>query len=230
MKGDTLATLPLPNTSALPADWARVIGGFEPNLDSIYTAGTNVFPDRARVFQAFWGTPLSKVRVILLGQDPYDTAGLADGLAFSQSGPTSKQSALHRLFLNLERDPEIEFSRPATGDLTRWADQGVLLLNAALTVLEDNPKSHLSQWKNFVKRVLHHFNSSHAKVAFILLGRDAIRLALPELNQVDPAALIRAAHPMAGDPGKERPFHTARVFSEANVFLGPDHAVDWCLA
>lgn len=213
----------------LPSDWASILDSSVPDLGAVYDSDVATFPERRFVFRAFWSTPLDQVRVVLLGQDPYDKAGLADGLAFSQSGPIDKKSALHRLFLNLERDKAISFSRPVSGDLAGWADQGVLLLNSALTVTENKPKSHLKLWEGFVETVLRHFDNPDGHVAFILLGGDAVDLALSQLGSTQPEAIIRAAHPMAGDPGKERPFHKAHVFSEANAFLGPERAVDWRL-
>lgn len=94
-----------------------------PDMDQIYSASARVLPDRDRVFRAFSATPYERARVVLLAQDPYDTAGRADGLAFSQPGPIEKDSALHRIFLNLERDPSISFSRPPRGDLAKWAER-----------------------------------------------------------------------------------------------------------
>lgn len=213
----------------LHGQWASILGAHVPDLDRIYSSPERVFPDRGHVFRAFAATPHERTRVVLLGQDPYDTAGRADGLAFSQHGAVAKDSALHRMFLNLERDPDVSFSRPLDGDLTKWADEGVLLLNAALTVVEDTPGSHLAVWKSFTRAVLRSLCDPRRQIVFILLGGDAVRLALPAIRGVPTGRIIRAAHPVAGYPGNERPFHSTQVFSETNFALRPGAPVDWSL-
>lgn len=217
------------DASTLPDDWAAVVGAELPDLDAIYGIQDTVLPDRSSVFRAFHATPPDRVRISMLGKDPYPKFGMADGLAFSQPRSIDRRSALHRLFLNLERDVSTAFVRPTTGGLSKWASNGVLLLNSALTVRAGSPASHVEHWSEFVKAVIRFFDRPGGEVAFMLLGHPAIELALPELTQVEPASIIRAAHPMAGEPGRERPFHTARVFSEANAFLGPSRCVNWSL-
>ena len=106
----------------------------------------------------------------------------------------------------------------------------MLLLNTALTVVEDTPKSHLALWNPLTEAILHHLDDPARRIAFILLGADAVELATFALRNAPADSLIRAAHPMAGDPGDERPFHTSRVFSEANDFLAPDAPIDWNLS
>ena len=215
--------------STLPSQWVGFLPSGEddvPDLDVIYGGPENVLPKRQYLFRAFHATLPERVRVVLLGQDPYPSAELADGLAFSQAGVTNNRSALHRLFLNLARDPKIQFDCPNTGDLTSWANQGVLLMNAALTVEEEAPKSHLGEWTRFSRTVLRTLADERRRIAFILLGGDAIDTALPALSKAPAGSIIRAAHPMAGDPGEERPFHLAHVFSEANAFLS-NPPVNW---
>ena len=167
---------------------------------------------------------------MLLDQDPYDPPGLADGLAFSQPGAVNKRSALHRIFLNLERDVRTPFTRPAIGDLSLWANRGVLLLNTALTVVENTPKSHLAIWRPFTEGVLRSLDDPDREIAFMLLGANAVGLATSALQTVSAGSCIRAAHPTAGDPGDERPFHLSRVFSEANDVFGSNDPIDWNLS
>ena len=217
------------DAATLSDDWAAVVGVEVPDLDAIYGTEDTVLPDRPAVFRAFHATPPDRVRVLMLGQDPYPKFGMADGLAFSQPGSIDRRSALHRIFQNLERDASTAFVRPSTGDLSKWASNGVLLLNSALTVRAGRPTSHVQHWNEFVRAVIRYFDRPGGDVAFMLLGHRAIELALSELTQVEPASIIRAAHPMAGAPGRERPFHTARVFSEASAFLGPSRCVNWSL-
>lgn len=217
--------------SRLPITWVEFLPRSDsdiPNLDALYTKPSSVLPERNHIFRAFHATPPENVRVVLVGQDPYSDLGKADGLAFSQQGKTDKRSALHRLFRNLERDPVIAFNYPSTGNLMQWALEGVLLMNAALTVETGQPKSHLAMWKSFSRSVLHGLSNPSRRIAFILLGADAIEMALPALATVSAESIVRAAHPMAGNPGNERPFNSAHVFSEANRVLSGT-AIKWDL-
>lgn len=216
--------------SRLHDTWKSQLQSEVPDLARLYASSQQVFPDRSQVFRALSATEFEQVRVVLLGQDPYDAAGLADGLAFSQPGAINKRSALHRIFLNLERDDRTPFTRPPIGDLSPWADRGVLLLNVALTVVENTPKSHLAIWKPFTEAILRSLDDPDRGIAFILLGADAVDLATSVLQNVSADSFIRAAHPMAGYPGDERPFHVSRVFSEANDFLGSGDPIDWNLS
>ncbi|WP_171821970.1 uracil-DNA glycosylase [Microbacterium sp. CGR1] len=217
------------NGPTLPRAWDEWldlrVSDRPPDLQSLYQRGQDVLPERRNVFRAFELVAPTDVRVVLLGQDPYDTSGLADGLAFSQQGEVDKRSALHRIFLNLERDPDIQFARPATGNLTEWATGGVLLLNTALTVFSEKPKSHLRLWKPFIETVIRRLAASGSPIAFVVLGEDARKIAMPLLRQVPREAIIRAAHPVASNTG-QRPFKGAYVFSEANQFLG-DRVINW---
>jgi uracil-DNA glycosylase len=218
--------------SSLPSSWVNFLptGASDvPDLDKLFGGTETVLPDRSTVFRAFHATDPETVRVVLLGQDPYFKPGLADGLAFSQAGDVDKRSALHRIFLNLESDPNRNFIRPKTGDLSKWADDGVLLMNAALTVAENHPRSHLAHWASFTLAVLRNLGNSQQRIAFILLGADAIEIAMPVLTNAPIGSIVRAAHPTAGDPGSERPFRTSHVFSEANEFL-PGAPIQWDLS
>lgn len=226
---NTSSVVKAPNGLTLPRVWDEWldlrVSDRPPDLQSLYQRGLDVLPERRNVFRAFELTAPTDVRVMVLGQDPYDTSGLADGLAFSQHGEVDKRSALHRIFLNLERDPDIPFTRPATGDLTEWATGGVLLLNTALTVVSNKPKSHLRLWKPFIETVIRSLAASGSPIAFVVLGEDARKIAMPLLRQVPRDAIIRAAHPMASNTD-QRPFKGTYVFSEANQFLG-DRAINW---
>lgn len=190
-----------------------------------------MFPERASVFRAFHLTPLDGVRAVILGQDPYPRPGQAHGLAFSVQVGKPTPRSLNTIYTNLEDDPEIQFSRPSHGNLTAWAENGVLLLNTALTVTEGDPGSHIRRWKHFTDLVLQVINDNCAHVAFLLWGVPAVRQATSIPIADPPHKVFRLAHPAARSNSHERRFKTCRPFSEANDFLTDNglEAVTWDL-
>lgn len=226
----------------LPNDWSSVLASrgldAEALHDLLHRAYTKdsylpaeVFPERQRVFRALNLTPLDSVKVVVIGQDPYPTPGHADGLAFSVRPGMRIPYSLSRVFSNLESDSAVCFSRPQSGDLTRWARQGVLLLNAALTTREHAPNSHRRIWDAFTRRVLEAVNDKTDPVVFLLWGDDANHLAdsLP-INEAR-HRVIRSTHPRREEDSQYRRFSETRPFSEANSFLRSHgrREVDWTL-
>lgn len=222
----------------LPADWSIALAnnGFDPSdvvelVGRAYGAGRGaVFPDRKDVFRAFALTPLADVRVVIIGQDPYPTRGEADGLAFSVQRGGSMRRSLRRVLDNIEADPLVHFARPANGDLTRWAQQGVLLLNSALTVREGAAGSDLAIWSRFTRTVLDVVGQKVEPVVFMLWGDHANEL----VDQVRPPSrhlLLRSTHPRREEASTYPRFADTRPFSTANDFLVGAHrgAVDWSL-
>ncbi|GAA0503653.1 uracil-DNA glycosylase [Microbacterium kitamiense] len=225
--------------SGLPADWTVALAAI--GLSSSEVRDTverafdpsrgAVFPNREDVFRAFWLTPLSEVRVVILGQDPYPTRGDADGLAYSTRAGTPPRYSLGRIFDNLEADPRVAFARPpASGDLSHWAISGVLLLNTSLTVREGLPGSDVELWARFTRAVLRAIASRRQPVVFMLWGDDANRIA----NSVDIPShhkLLRSTHPRREQPSFYPRFADTRPFSAANDFLvqAGRSAVDWRL-
>lgn len=133
------------------------------------------FPHKDNIFKAFELTPLNKVKVVILGQDPYPTEGVAMGLAFSVNKDTKIPKSLHNMFLELESDLGYEY--PSNGDLTCWCENGVLLLNRILTVRKSMPLSHKNKgWEIFTERIIKKINSLDRKIVFILLGNEAIKI------------------------------------------------------
>jgi len=227
--------------SRLPAEWSTAlrrrgcdVGRIEELVASIYdgAAPGSVLPQRSDVFRAFHLTTLTDVRVVILGQDPYPRPDQkAQGLAFSVPSGVEPPRSLKAIFSNLVRDPDVDFSWPATGDLTEWARRGVLLLNTALTVQAPVPDSHRARWTDFTDAVLSLVNDESDHVVFLLWGRRAIDrgTAIPI---GDAHKVIRSAHPAARGRSREQRFKDVRHFSQANAFLTAHHpeAVNWNIA
>lgn len=183
-----------------------------------------VFPPKSQVFAALELTPPEAVRVVLLGQDPYPTAGNANGLAFSVTKDVKIPASLKNVFLGLEAD--LGASVPKHGDLTAWAQRGVLLLNAVLTVREKTPQSHQKKgWEAFTTAVLRHVASAPRKVVFLCFGKPALKL-VESLGTSHP--IVAAPHP---SPLNGRAFVDAvakdKLFSKVNSLL--DAPMDWSL-
>jgi uracil-DNA glycosylase len=194
-------------------------------LDEKASAGTTVLPMPADLFAALSLTPLHSVKAVILGQDPYPTPGHAHGLAFSYRGHGVLPASLRRIFRELSDD--LGVPAPARGDLTRWAQQGVLLLNTALSVEAGKAGAHLRlSWQALADEVVGAVSAQRPAVAFILWG-DKARSRAPLIDTRH--ARIESAHPSPlaarGD------FLGSRPFSRANAYLtaqGLD-VIDWRL-
>ncbi|MDP2269303.1 MAG: uracil-DNA glycosylase [Archangium sp.] len=183
-----------------------------------------VFPPKPQVFAALELTPPEEVRVVLLGQDPYPTAGNANGLAFSVTKEVKVPASLKNVFLGLQAD--LGLPLPSNGDLTPWARRGVLLLNAVLTVREKTPQSHQKKgWEAFTTAVLRHVASSPRKVVFLCFGKPALKL-VESLGTQHP--IVAAPHP---SPLNGRAFVDAvtkdKLFTKVNSLL--EAPIDWSL-
>ncbi len=135
---------------------------------------TTVYPPGREIFAAFDHTPFDSVKVVIVGQDPYHGAGQANGLAFSVNEGIPFPPSLLNIFKEISAETGAPI--PANGDLTRWADQGVLLLNASLTVREHQPKSHSGfGWDKFTDAAIRAVAERKEGVVFMLWGADALR-------------------------------------------------------
>jgi uracil-DNA glycosylase len=188
-------------------------------------AGIEVFPPPGEVFSALALTPPRSVRVVLLGQDPYHGPGQAHGLAFSVRPGVRPPPSLKNVFRELKS--EFGCAIPKHGYLGSWAEQGVLLLNAVLTVRRGEPNSHRGQgWERFTDGVLRAVNALDRRVVFLLWGAYAQKKA----GLIDSRHLIlRAAHPSPFSAA--RGFFGSAPFSEANRALRAEggEPVEWCL-
>ncbi len=165
----------------LDASWQAVIGDElnKPYMQSLReflkhekASGKTIFPPSPLIFNAFNHTPFEKVRVVIIGQDPYHGIGQAHGLSFSVPSGVALPPSLLNIFKEIESDLGIKMSR--NGDLTAWADQGVLLLNATLTVEMANAGSHQNKgWEEFTDAAIAALNSHRERLVFVLWGRYA---------------------------------------------------------
>lgn len=178
------------------------------------SAEFEIFPPQEFLFEAFKLTPFSKIRVVILGQDPYHNYGQAHGLCFSVADNTKLPPSLKNIFKELKSDLNIELS--GNGNLSSWASQGVLLLNATLTVRAHEAGSHQKKgWERFTDAVIKLISDNSENVVFILWGNYAIKkTALIDSNK---HLIIKSVHP--SPLSASRGFFGSRPFSKTNEYL-----------
>jgi uracil-DNA glycosylase len=188
--------------------------------------GKIIYPPGPLIFNAFNTTPFGKVKVVLLGQDPYHGAGQAHGLCFSVQEGIPLPPSLQNIFKELREDIGIRI--PKTGNLTPWAQQGVFLLNASLTVRAGDPMSHSRiGWATFTDAVIKIISAQKTNVVFLLWGK----FAQDKQGLIDASKhhILKAAHPspLSASSG----FFGCRHFSKTNNFLTKDglDPIDWSL-
>ena len=183
-----------------------------------------VYPKENEVFNAFRYTDYNNVKVVILGQDPYHGPNQAEGLSFSVSNEVKKPPSLINIFKELESDLKIPF--PEANSLKPWAKQGVLLLNAVLTVEEHKPTSHAGiGWETFTDEVIKILNEKDKPIVFILWGAYARKKK--ELITNNKHLVIESAHP---SPFSARNgFFGSKPFSKTNEFLKKNNIkeIDW---
>jgi uracil-DNA glycosylase len=227
-------TIELPGSlaSQLPPDWKKALKDeinkpYFKDLEKFLAADRKQFhvePPADLVFAALKKTPLAKVKVVLLGQDPYPTAGNACGLSFSVPAGKPIPASLKNMLETAHTD--VGTTMPNNGDLSAWADQGVLLLNTILTVREGAPDSHKDHgWEQFTQAILNKVNEKNDRVVFLLLGKQA--QAEGALVDTSKHVVVNAPHPSPMNPGN--PFGKTHVFSDVNKALtdAGRGAVDW---
>ena len=135
-----------------------------------------IFPPKNLIFNAFSKTPWDKVKVVIIGQDPYPNPGDAMGLSFSVPKSQRIPGSLNNIYKCLERDKKLKFVKPKHGDLSTWAEQGVFLINATLTVECKKPNSHQknSGWSKFTDFVIKQISIQKKNIVFLLWGNFAI--------------------------------------------------------
>jgi len=204
---------------------SRRLGGW---LRAEEEAGKQVFPPRGMRLRALELTPLDKVKVVILGQDPYHGPGQAHGLSFSVPEDVRVPPSLANIYKELQDD--IGVAPPASGNLERWAKQGVLLLNNSLTVESGKAGSHAGRgWEAITDAAVAAVAAREEPSVFILWGSHAQGKAarIPELANSDRHLIIRSPHP--SPLSAHRGFFGSRPFSKANAFL-QEHgrgAIDW---
>ena len=173
------------------------------------------YPPGSLIFNAFEVTPWSKVRVVILGQDPYHGAGQAHGLCFSVNDGVPFPPSLHNIFKEIRTDVGTEI--PRSGNLARWAEQGVLLLNATLTVRAGQAGSHQNKgWEIFTDAVIHALNIRKENLVFLLWGAYAQNKG--KFIDTNRHQVLRARHPSPLSANSGGWFGT-RHFSQTNEYL-----------
>lgn len=187
--------------------------------------GIQIFPPGKDIFKAFELTPVDKVKVVILGQDPYHGPGQAMGLSFSVPADVTAPPSLKNIFKEIETDLGIRMS--GCPDLRKWAEQGVLLLNAVLTVRCGEPASHSRiGWQEFTDAVIRYLSDNREGIVFLLWGN----YARSKKNLIDTSrhTVLEAAHP---SPLARGAFFGCRHFSRTNEILKSEGKtpIDWQL-
>lgn len=225
----------------MPDDWKNALSDelTSDNMDALraflrqeYQTGATIYPPAKQMFTAFDLTPLSEVKVVILGQDPYHGAGQAMGLAFSVPKAIPKPPSLNNILKEMADDLTLAgqgavYSRH--GDLTYWAKQGVLLLNTSLSVREGNAGSHQGKgWEQFTDAVIDVINEQTEHCVFILWGSKAKQKG--KYINTDKHLILSSVHPSPLSANRGGFFGT-RPFSKANDYLNlhGKAPIDWQL-
>lgn len=173
-----------------------------------------VYPPAGKIFAAFDNSPFADTKVVIIGQDPYHGPGQANGLSFSVNPGIDIPPSLRNIFKEINADTGAPI--PTNGDLTRWAKQGVLLLNATLTVRQHQPRSHANLgWSEFTDAAVRAINEHGENVVFMLWGADAIRKG----SMIDQKKHLVLTAPHPSPLSASRGFFGCRHFSQANAYL-----------
>lgn len=194
------------------------------HLKTERATGATIYPPGQLIFNAFTKTPFDQLKVVILGQDPYHGAGQAHGLSFSVPDGIKPPPSLVNIYKELNKD--IGMPIPTSGNLTKWAEQGVLLLNAVLTVRANEPASHAKiGWMDFTNAVIKRISDEKKGVVFLLWGKFAHdkQILIDETKH----HVLKAAHPspFSADKG----FFGCKHFSRTNeLLMKQGHSpIDW---
>jgi uracil-DNA glycosylase len=184
------------------------------------------YPPFNQLFKALEYCSLKELKVVLLGQDPYHGAHQATGMSFSVPLGVKHPPSLVNIFRELESDQDTSY--PISGALDSWAEQGVLLLNAALSVVESSPGSHLKEWSFFTDAIIEHISETREGVVFMLWGGFAHKKE--KLIDTEKHCVLKSGHPSPLSANKGHWFGN-KHFSKANVYLKSMGAepIDWRL-
>lgn len=185
-----------------------------------------VYPKGSEIFNAFSITPFDKVKVVILGQDPYHGINQAHGLAFSVNDRIAHPPSLQNIFKELKDD--VGCAIPKSGNLTKWANEGVFLLNTSLTVRANEANSHKNQgWEIFTDSVIKLLNEKKQNLVFILWGATAG--TKEKLINSAKHLILKSPHP--SPLSSYRGFFGSKPFSKTNDYLVNNNIapVDWCL-
>lgn len=189
-------------------------------------AGKNIFPPAAQIFNAFNSTPFDQVKVVILGQDPYHGAGQAHGLCFSVMPGVRVPPSLKNIYKEMASD--LGIAAPDHGCLQPWAEQGVLLLNATLTVEESKAGAHQGRgWEHFTDAAVHALAEQREGLVFILWGSYAQKKG----GFIDNRRHLVLKGPHPSPLSAHRGFFGTRPFSQANAYLQSrgEAPINWAL-
>lgn len=219
-----------------PSGWAVKLRGFiqSSDFDKILEnllkerdEGKRFTPPLKYAFRAFEECPVSDLKVVIIGQDPYPHFGVADGIAFSCGLTGKPQPSLKNMFEAIEETVYQGYPSHLDPDLSRWSQQGVLLLNTALTTQVDKVGTHYDIWKDFIMYVLDMLSLTNSGLIFILLGAKAQELE-PVIGQSH--YILKASHPASAAYTKTT-WDCNDVFNKANEILtqnnGPQFQITW---
>lgn len=219
-----------------PSGWANKLKGFiqssdfDKILQTLYNEredGKRFTPPLKDVFRAFEQCPEKDLKIVFIGQDPYPQLGVADGMAFSCGVTMKPQPSLRNMFEAIEETVYQGFPTYQDPNLTRWANQGVLLLNTALTCQVDKIGSHYSIWNEFVMYVFDMLNFTNSGLIFVLLGAKAQELE----SIIGPNHyILKASHPASAAYTKTT-WDCKNIFLRANEIIeannGKIHTINW---
>ncbi len=226
----------------LEPNWRAALAGFMESRDGIAALNSldallrqdagNYYPRRERIFAAFEATPFDKVRVVIIGRDPYPDENKATGLAFSMPMPdpvpapddeTDLSLSIKRIYCAIKRD-DVKDVKPAHGNLDHWAKQGVLLLNPVLTIREvpGNENTHRGQgWEKFTKAAVRALSNSEKPIQYLLWGSEAQKFQTYINIKGKCYHIHKAPHPTPrnNNDGNINAFLNCRHFSAVNAIL-----------
>jgi uracil-DNA glycosylase len=219
-----------------PSGWANKLKGFiqssdfDKILQTLYNEredGKRFTPPLKDVFKAFEECPEKDLKIVFIGQDPYPQLGVADGMAFSCGVTMKPQPSLRNMFEAIEETVYQGFPTYQNPNLTRWANQGVLLLNTALTCQVDKIGSHYNIWNEFVMYVFDMLNFTNSGLIFVLLGAKAQELE----SIIGPNHyILKASHPASAAYTKTT-WDCKDIFLRANEIIeannGKTHTINW---
>jgi len=219
-----------------PSGWATKLRGFVQSsdfskvLETLYSLredGKRFTPPLKLVFRALEECPVDKLKVVVIGQDPYPYLGVADGISFSCGLTRKPQPSLQKMFEEIERTVHQGYPSHQDPDLTRWANQGVLMLNTALTCQVDKIGSHYDIWQPFLNYLIDMLSLTSSGLIFCLLGSKA-----QEFEGLIPPShyVLKASHPASAAYNKGN-WDSGDLFNKVNEILtknnGPHYKINW---
>lgn len=211
---------------SIPSDWnkfldskvhQKLLSDIDTFLNQEEKAGKTIYPPRNNIFRALELCPVSKTKVVIVGQDPYHGPGQAHGLSFSVKKEIPLPPSLKNIFK--ERQEDLGISADTHGDLTKWAKEGVLLLNSSLSVEKSQANSHQKKgWEVITSSLLEGLASHKKNIVFIVWGGHAKKLLAPVFKKYsDQHCFLMAPHP--SPLSSYRGFFGSRPFSKTNKYL-----------